>query len=277
MTSVSSHLQGIMGNPVSNMEKTRRRVARLETRQGKDAGIADAQGAIEFDPNGLQYSNEAYTFEAPNSVYIKPVVSDFIAVNGADGFVFENIGAGAFSRGSDTFGGNYGVINVAQSGANTGSLARPNTGSIASQLIWDGFVFDCIFFCPNISSVNFIQAGFLDSVTSATPTDGVYMSYSNGSFDFLVYAAGVLQDSGSVTESWTHAWTKMHIMVQQGGDAICEVSTESGQGGSVSLDASSALGLTAIPMIKAYKTTAGSIDLAYFDYAACYSPYPIRW
>lgn len=277
MTSMSSHLQGIMKNPVSDAERTRRRVARLETRQGKDADIADARGIVEMDPNGLQYSNEAYTFEAPNPIYIKPLFADYILGSTAEGFPFEVIGAGAFSRQADDSAGHHGIFKVTQSGANTGALARPNTNALTNPLIWNGFIFETVFFCPNISATNFIQAGFLDSLNTATPTDGIYLNYSNGSFTFSVYAGGVNTDGDFVAEVWTHDWTKIHIEVQPGGETVCSVSTRAGDGGSITLDASDAIGLDAIPMIKAYKTSAGSVDLAYFDYVACWSPFVTRW
>lgn len=281
MTSVSSHLQGIMNNPVSQGEKTRRRVSRLETRYGKDAGIAEAEGVVAFDTGGLQYANEAYTFEAPNPIYLKSLVSDFIAGNGQDGFVFENIGAGAFSRGTDDTAGHYGVVNVAQSGANTGSLARPNTGTIANQKIWDGFIFETIFYVPTGATTNSaVEFGFVDSLTTAHSTDGVYCRYiPTTGLVIYIYAAGVNISADTIYSSAPYdTWVKVRMDMQPGGDLYVTVSTRAGSGDiSSKIDASDAIGLTALPMIKAFKTTAGSVDLAYFDYVACWSPYVARW
>lgn len=252
-------------------------IAQMQTRNVEGVDLT------EFSQEGGQVLGETITpFPVPNSVYLRPYASDFIGTN--EDFTFEAIGAGSFLRGTDDAAGHYGIMIVTQSGANTGALARLATTTLTKPLIYPESVFECIFKCPSSNSAIVIQGGFMDSLTQADSTDGIYFEVTfvgaRMSISLIRLAAGVKTNTTARLIGVSYDdWMKARITIDVNGEASLGASNRLDTLDTTpdTLDVSGAIGLTAMPMIKAFKTSAGSIDIAYFDYAAVWSNAVIRW
>lgn len=268
-------------NPMSRIEKLEANKAQPSQRVEAVSEVAQSAGTIVGD--------NVYPFPVPNSAYISPIFTDFIETQNTDPWEWAAIGAGTFTREADNeAGGNYGIFSVTQSGANTGAACYVRT-ALGLTKPYYGAVFETVMKLTSTDTGGntVVQLGWMDTTGTAAETDYLFvrMIYGSGPQQAAQASHGV---GGSVIISadtiflgtWDiDTWLKVRIQISgDGTSADFSVSSKDGRRESITRNLDTGIfSVGTLPMVKAYKTTAGTQTLAHFDYIAAWTTNAVRW
>lgn len=263
-------------NPMSRIEKLEANKARPSQRVEAVSEVAQSAGTI--------LGSYVLPYPVPNSAYVQPLVSDFIQDDTNEPFAFNALSGGTFARATDTTDGHHGIIAISSAASSdTGVYVRPNY-NVANGRIYESFVFETFFkFTAPSSDTAIVQAGWLDSLTVADPTDGIYVNFdSAGGATPAVFSAGVLIASPSFatgTQNFNTEWQKLRIESTPDSLVVFTLSSRTSSVFTASTEVSAALTLTAQPMFKCWKQNSGAVQIAQLDYiSVCQNPnFSARW
>lgn len=198
--------------------------------------------------------------------------NDFLVGSNAavvDPFIAVLISSGTINVPNISAAGHPGMIRLrSAAGAGSGVFVGSNTGQI---LLAGGEYFEAVFYINTLTDIT-IRLGFLDTATSAAPTDGAYLQIAptGVATGHVVSNAGTIADTDTTANLTTGTWYKAIVQVAPDATSVIfEVVTMNGtQVWTDNLSGGLPTGVGRETGVGIIATTAGSsaVDMLHLDF-----------
>jgi len=186
---------------------------------------------------------------------------------GGDGMASSAIGAGTVAAIASE-ASHPGIINFTQSGANTGGWI--GITGLTSVALAGGEVFECIFRMNSVTNTVY-RLGFQDSITTTLPTDGCYIHIAGTTADGRSYSNTTNTTTGTTYTVSAATWYRAKVFVSATNLATFTIYNMAGAvlwSDTVATNIPNGAGRETSMFVLGYKTTAGTVSLADFDWVS---------
>ena len=238
---------------------------------------ASGYSAIYGDTNGvIHHKNDAGDDLVLHNLYgkrqVENLANEFWNTGGQPSWGSTAIGAGTQAVIASE-ASHPGIVRITQNGANTGFAWTQASAPTTSFLLGGGEVFECIFRLQNTTNCVY-RLGFQDSVTTAAPTDAVYIHIAGTTADGRTYNNTATSTTGTNYTVSAGTWYRAKVVVNSTSLVTFSILSMAGASlwsNTLTTNIPSAAGRETGMAALGYKTTAGTVDLIDLDWANEYN------